>query len=147
MNMDYMAFKLLSKESQEEYLRNTTKRTEQNKVAMMEKVLLNSDLLNDTESIYFQIDRLTFIRIPAVETGDFLTFFSDCFKQLKMEGIKHQALFIPFNIYNNTICLMRDYPLGNFGTDTLEQVLWKSGMNAKNIVVYIPDCLKDQCKI
>lgn len=111
-----------------------------------EKTLLNSDLLNDTESIYFQIDRFTFVKFPAEETGDFLTFFSKCYKAIKDQGVEHRALFIPFNIYNNIVCLINDDPLFEL-TDTIESVFEKVGIIEKNIVVYVPDALKDMVRL
>lgn len=112
----------------------------------MNKVPLNSDLLNDGFSIYFQIDRFSFVKFPAPETGDFIGFFARCYKTLKEEGIEHKALFVPFNIYANVMCLINDSQLYDL-TDTFESVLEKSGMIEQNLVVYVPDEFKDRVKL
>jgi hypothetical protein len=113
----------------------------------MKKVLLNNDLLNDCNSIYFQIDKFTFIKFSANgNERDFISLFADCAKQLNYEGINHTSVLIPINIYNNIVVHIDNNPLYDL-TDTVESVLAKVGLGINNLMVYIPDILKDVCSI
>lgn len=107
----------------------------------MEKVLLNSDLLNDTESIYFHINKFDFIKFEVGEADDCLKFLADCCDKLKEEGIEHESLFIPHNfyLYIAFAIIEDDYTVALL--DPIEQ-LYKMGIAVKNVTVYIPDNIK-----
>ena len=111
----------------------------------MEKVLLNSDMLNDADSIYFQIDKFEFIKFKMYNIMEYPKFFVACYKDLAYRGIKHKSLFVPMSIYNNVSVLISHD--ANFrATDTFETVLSAIGINERNLIVYIPDALKDKFK-
>lgn len=111
----------------------------------MEKVLLNSDLLNDADSIYFQIDKFEFIKFKMYNIMEYSKFFVACYKDLAYRGIKHKSLFVPISIYNNVSILISHNPIFK-DTDTFESILSAIGINEKNLIVYIPDVLKDKFK-
>lgn len=111
----------------------------------MKRVLLNSDLLNDTESIYFQIDKFEFWKFPKNNVIDTLVFICDCIKELEMRGIEYRNMFIPMNIYNNAVVDIQKSPFYTL-TDSFDGALRQHGI-VPMYTVYIPDCLKDQCKL
>lgn len=111
----------------------------------MDKVLLNSDMLNDADSIYFQINKFEFIKFRMYNIMEYPKFFIACYKDLKYRGIKHKSLFVPISIYNNVSTLIAHNTA--FKTiDTFESVLSAMGINEENLIIYIPDALKDKCK-
>lgn len=111
----------------------------------MEKVLLNSDLLNDADSIYFQIDKFEFIKFKMYNIMEYPKFFVACYKDLAYRGIKHKSLFVPISIYNNVSILISNNPIFK-DTDTFETILSAIGINEKNLIIYTPDVLKDKFK-
>lgn len=111
----------------------------------MKKVLLNNDLLNDTESVYFQVDNFVFWGFSNNNVIDTLVFICDCIKELNLRGIKYRNMFIPINIYNNVLIDIQNSPFYAL-TSSFDDALKQHGI-IPIYTVYIPDYLKDQCKV
>lgn len=111
----------------------------------MKKTLLNSDVINSCDHVYFSLEDNYFEMAAFNIEGDLIESINKGYRELCDMGYITSVLFIPFAPYNNfTIVKDEKYPF--FECKSLNEILKEIYNINMNIVVLIPDCLKDKCK-
>lgn len=113
----------------------------------MEKVLLNSDVINSCDHIYFNLEGNFFEMATFSIENDLIESINKAYKELRNMGYITNTLFIPFAPYNNFV-IQKDkkYPFIDFDCKSLDEMLKEIFNININIIVLIPDCLKNKCK-
>lgn len=119
----------------------------------MKKCVLNSDVLNDEQNIYAQIDDVELLKYEVQMTDnptDLFQQLKSCMDELRMSAIKPKALLMPFTLYNN-LRISANKIIADTRVDVtisyIELFEFLNGYSLPNIIMYVPDRFKDKVEI
>jgi len=111
----------------------------------MKKVLLNSDTINNSEHIYFNIDGNFFELYSFDIHGEIIDSIVNSINELNMNGYQPSIVFIPFIpfIPYSDFSITNDYEYLRLDRLNLEEMLIDIYGISISIIITVPDQLKN----
>jgi len=114
----------------------------------MKRCVLNSDVLNDENNIYVQIDDIAILKYEVEMTDNPTKLFEQlrkCMDELIDQSIIPKALLIPFTLYNNLCIITNKIIDPTIGYKELFELM--NGYSLPNIITYVPDRFKNSIQV
>lgn len=112
----------------------------------MKTVNLNRDVLNDSNSIYFQKNNFELIGIQRKPKEEIIAFLNRVKSEIEDNGFKPNVIFMSIIIYSEVQYFMENNALTKDLLITVDKYILDLLNISSDFMVYIPDSLKDQCR-
>ena len=113
----------------------------------MKLLNLNSYVLNDTESVYFQKNTFELLGVQRNKGENINLFFERLKDIIHDNGYSPNILFLSINLYTEIQQLIESNELYKDMLISTDNYIIEILGISSDLIVYIPDSLKDKCRV